>query len=147
MEHQAALPVAGTYDRTVSAPLEHVRVGGERQPSLAFVLAVTLEAVVLEKRLDLRSVVDERRRRLRLRPGCIHPDAHDHRARPPDTERRQQQLFCHGRQYFTSGVRPGSDFPFLAWARAPPRVSTLPAAKPTTPPAVHEPINPLDDLF
>ena len=48
---RALLP--GRIDRAVSAALEGVGVGGERQPALALVLAVTLEAVLRQDRPDL----------------------------------------------------------------------------------------------
>ena len=46
---QAARAVAGPDHRAVAAALERVRVGGERQPALALVLAVALEAVLLDR--------------------------------------------------------------------------------------------------
>ena len=63
MDHEAVAGVSGTHHRPVFAPLEDVPVGRERQPALAFVLAVALEAAFREHRLDLLLEIDARRRR------------------------------------------------------------------------------------
>jgi hypothetical protein len=53
MDQQAAGAVPGTDHGAVTASLEGVRVIGEGEPTLALVLAVTLEAVLVEHRPDL----------------------------------------------------------------------------------------------
>ena len=58
MDQEAARPVARTDDRSVAPPFERVLVGRERQPALAFVLAVALEAVLLDERTNLALIVD-----------------------------------------------------------------------------------------
>ena len=68
MDHQAAGAVAGPDDGAVAAAVERVGVGGEREAAFPLVLAVALEAGLLEDRLDLSLVVDARARCGRLTP-------------------------------------------------------------------------------
>src|SRR5687767_358884 len=60
-DHHAARRVARPHHRAVLPAVEHVAIGRQRQSTLALVLAVALEAVFRQDRLDLPFVVDSRR--------------------------------------------------------------------------------------
>ena len=63
MDHDAARGIAGPDRRPVASAVQCVGVSGERESPFALVLAVALEAVLFDDRLDLPIEVDPLRRR------------------------------------------------------------------------------------
>ena len=62
LDHHAARRAARPHHRAVFSAVEHVAVRGERQATLALVLAVTLETVLGEDRPNVALVIDHRYR-------------------------------------------------------------------------------------
>ena len=62
VDDQAARAAAGTDDRAILSAFEQVAVGRQGQPAFPLVLAVALEAVLVEDRFHLALVIDPGRR-------------------------------------------------------------------------------------